>query len=116
MSRFLDGPAAGTDLLIRRAPTFLRVVIDPQGKVDALDQLEDEPGDDERIYVYRLEPGTRSVTFLCYRGKDRGRSGRYEIGDYRYVQGVDESVLRTREAWREWAGSASLAGPGAPRI
>jgi hypothetical protein len=53
MTRFLDGPAAGQSLTLNRAPRFLRAVQKPSGAWDALDQLEDSPEDDERIYVYR---------------------------------------------------------------
>ena len=62
MTRFLDGPAAGNALMLRRAPLFLRVTIDAAGgKVDALDQLDDDPQDGETVHVYRQLPGTRSM-------------------------------------------------------
>jgi|GEM_PF-6502906 len=32
MTRFLDGPAAGVVLALRRAPLFLRVVCNPRRK------------------------------------------------------------------------------------
>ena len=39
--RFLDGPAKGAILDLRRAPLFLRVVSDvDDGTIDALDRLD----------------------------------------------------------------------------
>jgi hypothetical protein len=59
MTTFEDGPAKGQTLMLQRAPLFLRVVIDPSGKVDALDQLTDKPASNEKIFAYVLtaEPG-----------------------------------------------------------
>jgi hypothetical protein len=54
VTRFIDGPAAGTVLSLKRSPLFLRAVQDPlDGKWDALDQLDDAPRPGERIVVYR---------------------------------------------------------------
>jgi len=53
MTRFLDGPAEGVTLMLRRAPIYLRVV--HRGtEWDALDALDDRPTPDETIYVYVL--------------------------------------------------------------
>ena len=65
MIQFLDGPAKGTSLCLNRAPMFLRVVIDPRGQVEALDQLDDTPEADEKIHVYRC---TRGEGGGCRRG------------------------------------------------
>src|SRR5262245_61519854 len=54
MVRFLDGPAAGVDLLLLRAPLFLRVTRRSL-EWDALDQFDDLPGADEEIIVYRRD-------------------------------------------------------------
>lgn len=37
MVRFLDGPAAGLVLWLRRAPLYLRVTLDARAHFDALD-------------------------------------------------------------------------------
>lgn len=95
MSKFLDGPAAGSALMLRRAPVFLRAVIDEStGKVDALDQMDDTPGPSERVHVYRRvgEP-----IHACVRP-----GGCYELGDYRHVPDVDERLVRVTEDWRRW--------------
>lgn len=53
MITFLDGPAANQTLMLKRIPKLLRVVLEKTGGIDALDQLEDVPNDDETIVVYR---------------------------------------------------------------
>lgn len=65
MTTFKDGPAEGRTLLLRRAPTLLRVVQE-DGEFDALDQLNDEPGPRESIYCYFLVENRGSV-HLCGR-------------------------------------------------
>lgn len=47
MSNFIDGPAKGVHLSLRRSPMFLRAVCEPNGKWDALDQLTDTPARDQ---------------------------------------------------------------------
>lgn len=101
MIELLDGPAAGHTLSLRSAPHFLRVVIDSHGDVDALDQPEDELGDDETIHVYVMEVGTWTQVFVR-------PGGRYEGGRYRYMNiAGDEDELRTislasRDEWIAW--------------
>lgn len=103
MSKFLDGPAAGQHLALRRAPVMLRVVQGPGGKWDALDQLDDEPAADETIHLYRMVPDTLTTMHLCVRGKGRAASDFYAMGDYRYVEPQpDEATLRDRGRWVEW--------------
>jgi hypothetical protein len=112
----LDGPAqTGTAkaLLLRRAPYFLRVVIAPDGTIDALDQLDDEPRSNERVIAYEMVNGPR-WSHLCVRGRNRARSGTYQGGDYRVVADQpSENVLRSRERWREWCGER-IGKPIAP--
>jgi hypothetical protein len=81
MLRFDGGPAAGHALACRRAPIYLRVVVDEtDGHVDALDLLDDTPGPSEQVHVYRR---TRQglPTFACSRGRGGGCS---EIADADY--------------------------------
>lgn len=107
MTRLLDGPAAGTDLMLRRAPVWLRVVVAPDGTVDALDQLQDTPQPDEEVHVYRQVEGTSSVVFAC---RTRSRGGRYEGASYRHVPGAPADDLRDSAAWQAWC----VAQPGVP--
>lgn len=101
MIHFLDGPAKGVSLALRRAPEFLRVVLDhATWQLDALDQLDDEPKASESIYVYRLA-GDVGRGFFCRRGKG---CLTFVEADYRLfdVQPADEEV-RDRERWQAWA-------------
>lgn len=104
MSRFLDGPAVDVGLLLRRAPLYLRVVMDRGGTWDALDQLDDTPTDDEQVHVYRREGPATMVHVDFQRGRGKGpRSAWYQGGDYRHVaQQPDEATMRDTVAWRAW--------------
>ena len=98
---FLDGPAQGTRLSLQRAPIFLRVVIDADGTVDALDQLSDQPTATEKISVYHLA-GEPSHFIACSRGKGGG-CRRGVIAEYRLhpEQPTDEEA-RDFEKWAAW--------------
>lgn len=98
MIRFLDGPAEGVKLSLGRAPMFLRVVIDPGGNVDALEELEDRVRDGETAHVYQLA-GDYGTGFACMRGQ-----GCRAIAAYRlYAKQPSQDLLRDNKAWREWA-------------
>ncbi len=104
MSTFLNGPAEGTNLTLGRSPYFLRVVRTPEGKWDALDQLDDTPSPDEEIHVYRIasEPMTSHVD-----GRDPKtgkRFGRWmSIADYVFHdEQPDDRTARYKAAWQEW--------------
>jgi len=99
MTTFKDGPAHGTTLLLRRTPVLLRIVIDNEGKVDALDQISDQPADDEicHLYVLREERGRVHLNA----GK---ASGCYGFSTYQYQsQQPDQETLRDQAKWQEWA-------------
>lgn len=101
MIQFLDGPAEGETLMLRRAPHFLRVVISPRGNVDALDQIDDEPRPRERIFVYRLASTPSRYHIRC---SPRSSSGMFMQAKYRLFdpQPADE-VLRDTKEWQAWA-------------
>lgn len=102
MTRFLDGPAAGHTLWLKRAPLFLRVTITPNGHVDALDQLDDFSLPDERIHVYRRE-GKGGTLHIKTTNKGALKSGTYATADYAYVtDGPADAVMRDNDQWREW--------------
>jgi hypothetical protein len=104
--RLLDGPAAGSTLSLQRAPVYLRVVIDPAGKVDALDQLDDMPEDDEVVYVYTKDPaGSSGTLFACGRG---GAGGHSQRGHYRHEAEVDGEAFRDNPDWQDWASNNPL--------
>lgn len=96
MIKLLDGPVAGT-YMVKRAPVFLRAVVARDGKKDVLDQLDDEPSEDETIHVYELigESGWVHINM------GRKGSGFYATGDYRHVP-MDGEAVRPAIEWRAW--------------
>ncbi len=99
MTTFQDGPAAGTTLMLKRAVRFLRVVVDAKNKVDALDQLYDQPAAGEKIFAYEI---TANPT-MCHLNCGGGRGGFYPIANYRLVpQQPDDATLRDTFSWGEW--------------
>lgn len=102
VTRILDGPARGALLNTRRAPMYLRVVIDRQTReVDALDQLDDTARAMEDLYVYAAVPETWSFVFVR-------PGGRFEGADYRFRNDLspgERISLRDNELWRIWAGA-----------
>ena len=101
--RFLDGPAAGAALSLRRAPIFLRVVIDRRTKaVDALDQLSDTPEPTEAIYVYRRSAYVGSA-IVCSRGRGGGCRSE-QVAEYSlHPEQPEDAVMRDEKRWGEWA-------------
>jgi hypothetical protein len=99
--RFLDGPAKGTVLNLQRAPLQFRVVIDRDGTVDALDQLDDSPKPSEAIHVYLRQGAATCYHVLC---TPRRLSGWRVAADYLlYDRQPNDDVARDEHAWREWA-------------
>lgn len=103
-----DGPAATTLYSVKRAPNWLRAVIDPDGKIDVLDQLDDKPSGAERIHVYE-RIGEEGFIFAC-RGTG---AGRWATGTYRYVPMDGETVRETRE-WQAWCAIEANTARSAP--
>lgn len=108
MSRFIDGPAGGVELSLRRAPIMLRVVhMAPRSAPwDALDQPGDSPAQGELVYVYRMLPADRSSVMryhLSCRGKGKSASGWYESASYEFLpdQPGDQHT-RDNKAWAAW--------------
>ncbi len=98
MVNFKDGPCMGI-LMLKRAPKYLRAVINTKGELDALDQLEDTPNENEVVYVYKREGETGSV-HICGR---KNISGWYAMADYRWMPEVRGQELRNNETWQKWA-------------
>lgn len=100
MTRFHDGPARSKVLMLRRAPLLLRVTVDPEGKVDALDQVADTPAAGEVLYAYERQgkPGAVHIDFTRPRG-----SAWYAIADYRLCDPQPaDATMRDTEGWRAW--------------
>jgi hypothetical protein len=98
---FFDGPAAGTRLELRRAPLYLRVVINGQGEIDALDQLEDKPEPTEIIHVYRMSANLGGG-FCCSRGKGGG-CRQFNVNEYKsHTEQPTDDEARDSEKWKAW--------------
>lgn len=105
MIRFLNGPAKGVRLELRRAPVFLRVVFNSgreQDQFDALDQLDDTPEPDEQIWVYR-RIGKAGTLHVLYTEKGRRRGKWLATGDYGLCREQPaEEIMRDKEKWQAW--------------
>ncbi len=98
MTHFIDGPAAGQTLMLKRAPLYLRVV-EKNGAWDALDQLEDTPDPAEKIYAYERvgKPGQVHIN------QGSGRGGWFTMAEYSLVADQPgDVVMRDPESWRKW--------------
>ena len=101
MTQFLDGPAEGATLFMKRAPLYLRAVRDPDGKWDALDRLDDAPAAGEEIAVYRRAGAT--TTMHIRGGRRSGGCGFFKGGEYRLVEPAPQDAdVRGTAAWRAW--------------
>jgi hypothetical protein len=109
MTHFEDGPASGVQLMLTRAPLFLRLVRDAEGKWDALDQLDDRARPEESLHAYRL---AKASGFVHVCGRGRGAvSGRFAIATYRFIlDRPPEATMRDNEAWRQWAVAQAKEG------
>ena len=102
MLNLQDGPVKGV-YYCKRAPVFLRAVIDTNGDKDCLDQINDLPKPTEKVYVYQLQ-GEAGWMHIQARGKGgKGLSGFYATGDYKHLPDVEGEALRDNSAWQEWA-------------
>lgn len=105
MTTFTDGPAEGKTLTLGRSPLFLRVVIAPGNKIDALDQLADTPAPEEEIQVYRCLTANPTTMHIDGRDPTTGkRFGRWlSCAEYRlHHSQPDEETARDTDRWRAW--------------
>lgn len=81
MTTFIDGPAKGQHLLLKRSPQRLVVVFDGN-RWDALDQPWDkiEPGEQSFVYEISRRIGN------CHINRAGGRGGFYPITEYKLAQ------------------------------
>lgn len=98
MTRFLNGPAKGQVLMLRRAPRFLRAT-ELRGSWDALDQVADNPRAAEKLYAYE-QTGQTGTMHVRASG---GAGGFCPMADYRLVepQPTDQE-MRSNERWQRW--------------
>ena len=111
MTHFLDGPAKGAHLMLRRAPLFLRVTQSAAG-FDALDQLDDSPAAGERLHAYRRVERPTSMHLDYFDAKTRRKVGAwFTVARYRLVAGDQPAhdVMADRSRWRAWCRRAAAA-------
>ena len=102
MVELKDGPCKGS-FMVKRAPVYLRAVINEKGETDLLDQIEDTPGQKEKVHVYKME-GNPGTVHLFARGKNgKSLSGWYAMAIYNHMPEVDGEQLRDNPKWQEWA-------------
>lgn len=98
MTRFLDGPAKGQTLMLKRAPVFLRVT-NHGDRWDALDQLNDAPLPEERIFAYRATGPAGGVHINRYGGK----GGFYAACEYELCPAQPtDAEARDVGDWASW--------------
>lgn len=99
MVRFQNGPARQKVLALKRAPIFLRVVVDREtGGIDALDQLDDMPRQTEDIHVYR-RVGEAGNAIACSRAKGCRHMA---VADYELYLRNPPDEVRDIENWEKW--------------
>lgn len=99
MISLADGPVEGA-YAAKRAPEYLRAVLNTlTGDKDVLDQLDDSPGDNEEVWVYKLEGEAGTVHLNMGRN---GGTGFYATGIYRHVEDVRGVDVRDTMDWRRW--------------
>jgi len=110
MSKFIDGPAKGTNLSLGRSPYFLRAVRAPGKPWDALDQLDDEPSPDEEIHVYRLASTPMTAHIDGRDPKTGKRYGRWmSIADYvLHDEQPSDRIARDKAAWQAWCAGQGM--------
>lgn len=93
---------------LERVPKYIRAVHatsppDGIGEWDALDQLDDEPVEDESITVFRLHE--KSNMHIEYTDKKTGRRcGKWlSLATYRLHSEQPGNAARDNDAWRKWA-------------
>lgn len=97
MLELVDGPCKGA-YMCKRAPDYLRAVIDANGDIDCLDQIEDTPKSTESVYVYKRIGLAGTIHIHATKG-----SGWYAMGTYNFLHDVDGEKLRDNQAWQIWA-------------
>lgn len=98
MMKLVDGPAKGT-YMVKRAPLYLRAVVNDKGGTDVLDQPSDSPLGNELVYVYSRIGEARNVHLSM---ADRRKSGFYAIAEYEWMDAVLGEELREKADWLEW--------------
>lgn len=99
MISFLDGPAVGQNLTVRRAKFFLRVTVDGD-KWDCLNEYWDTARPHENLFVYIA---VEKATAVHLKMAKRSESGWYALCQYRFLEPQPpDDAIRDNEKWRAW--------------
>jgi len=99
MITFVDGPAPGQTLVVRRAKFFLRVTFDGS-KWDCLNEYFDTAAAGETLYVYLL---IEKPTAVHLKMTKRSQSGWYAMARYRFLpEQPADADIRENASWRIW--------------
>lgn len=99
MTSFIDGPAWGQHLSLRRSPFLLRVT--KRGTTfDALDQVGDEPETGEVLFAYVI---AGKPSWCHIKSSKPGASGFFMIAQYKLVDPQPSpEEMATRRSWVAW--------------
>jgi hypothetical protein len=101
MTKFIDGPAIGKTLMLKRTPILLRVT-ELLGVFDALNELDDVARPEERLHCYVMS----KYLGACHINRSGGRGGFYPIAEYKLrEQPPTEVEMRDNAAWAKWCDS-----------
>jgi hypothetical protein len=89
------GPGHGHTFYVQRAPVYVRVVRDINGKWNVLDLYEDTPTKEEELFVYR------QVEWVHVRASKQ--SGMHYTYEPVPIDGSLKATLRYRTRWVQWA-------------
>jgi hypothetical protein len=92
-----DGPAGNKRFFVARAPVYLRLVQDINGKWDVLDLIDDEPTPEEEVFVYR------QINWVHVRANDRSQSGYHYEYTHHPITSEQKAALRYQSRWQSWA-------------
>ena len=98
---FHDGPVKGRTLTLKRSPLFIRVVIDPDGEVVALDKDDPAFGSIPAVYVLQKHP----CKVLIDRQDSKGRKNSINESYVDYVLHKNQPCeeISWPEQWQQWA-------------
>jgi hypothetical protein len=96
MTTFLNGPAKGQTLMLKRSPILLRVCLNGK-KWDALDQPDDLPHPAEIMFVYVLKEFKGHCMI--------NPGGCYPLAKYELFEPTEQpshAIMRNRDQWQKW--------------
>jgi hypothetical protein len=111
MLQLLDGPCKGT-FMAKSAPLFLRAVLTnklfAENDPDVLDQPEDTPAANEKVYVYERQG---KAGWFHLKG-DKNVTGFYATGQYKHRPDIEGERFRDNQRWHAWLAERATFASG----